>query len=430
MKKWVLLIHSLLVLEAGSSGVAKRCDYKKCADRHLSTRKRKSCNSYEHYASCMAKYEMICRGDMAYHSNIKVVNLKLNLMKCDKKSHDKESRDRSSNGKKSRSRDSKSRRKSSSHNRDELDYADPTNSAGSSSSSSAAFPDIISKGMATSLDSKKYSIPRIQRPVRDYQADDPNRSNVCTFESEISQSERSLCAVIGSANSFRIKNWLGMPHTSCPVTDGAHQIFAIPHVLVMGTFHSQRLTKVTVIIRRAGQCADYKTWTGEVDAIHPAFSDGTSQSGVYNSATITALDPKAIQINLKYLNIKITIRQIIGGDWLQFTAVMPPNLIPIDSEQQLCSTACTENTIFNQNNLISHRKSDTSKNENGINENTDCDTFWCRNILSAWGERGAADARSLDPENWNNFNQKSSSQVPKLLNSMLLTISLLYLTVL
>lgn len=70
------------------------------------------------------------------------------------------------------------------------------------------------------------------------------------------------------------------------------------------------MIKVTVIIRRAGQCADYKTWQGEVDAIHPVFSDGTSQSGVYNSATITALDPKAIQINLKYLNIKITIRQV------------------------------------------------------------------------------------------------------------------------
>ena len=243
--------------------MAKRCDYKKCADRHLSSRKRKSCNSYEHYATCMAKYEMVCRGDMAYHSNIKgkifknhsksyitfilVVNLKLNLMKCDKKSRDRESRDRSSNGKKSRSHDSKSRRKSSSHNRDELDYADPTNSAGSSSSSSAAFPDIISKGIATSLDSNNHSIPRIQRPISDYQADDPNRSNVCTFESENSQSERSLCAVIGSANSFRIKNWMGMPHTSCPVTDGAHQIFAIPHVLVMGTFHSQRLTKVRIL---------------------------------------------------------------------------------------------------------------------------------------------------------------------------------------
>ena len=74
--------------------------------------------------------------------------------------------------------------------------------------------------------------------------------------------------------------------------------------------NSNNLIKVTVIIRRAGQCADYKTWTGEVDAIHPAFSDGTNQSGVYNSATITALDPKAIQINLKYLNIKITIRQV------------------------------------------------------------------------------------------------------------------------
>ena len=71
-----------------------------------------------------------------------------------------------------------------------------------------------------------------------------------------------------------------------------------------------KVFKVTVIIRRAGQCADYKTWQGEVDAIHPVFSDGTSQSGVYNSATITALDPKAIQINLKYLNIKITIRQV------------------------------------------------------------------------------------------------------------------------
>ena len=166
-------------------------------------------------------------------------------MKCDKKSRDRESRDRSSNGKKSRSRDSKSRRKSSSHNRDELDYADPTNSAGSSSSSSDAFPDIISKGMATSLDSNN----KIVRPINDYQADDPNRSNVCTFESEPehSQSERSLCAVIGSGNSFRIKNWMGMPHTSCPVTDGAHQIFAIPHVLVMGTFHSQRLTKVRIL---------------------------------------------------------------------------------------------------------------------------------------------------------------------------------------
>lgn len=71
-----------------------------------------------------------------------------------------------------------------------------------------------------------------------------------------------------------------------------------------------KVIKVTVIIRRAGQCADYKTWTGEVDAIHPAFADGTNQSGAYNSATITALDPKAIQINLKYLNIKITIRQV------------------------------------------------------------------------------------------------------------------------
>ena len=122
--------------------------------------------------------------------------------------------------------------------------------------------------------------------------------------------------------------------------------------------------------------------------------------------------------------------QIIGGDWLQFTAVTPPNLIPMDSEQQLCSTACTENIIFNQKRNVTHRNGDTSKKISGDTENIDCDTFWCRNILSAWGERGAQDARSLDPENWNRFNQKSSSQVPKLLNSMLLTISLLYLTVL
>ena len=42
----------------------------------MSSRKRKSCNSYEHYATCMAKYEMVCRGDMAYHSNIKGLNQK------------------------------------------------------------------------------------------------------------------------------------------------------------------------------------------------------------------------------------------------------------------------------------------------------------------------------------------------------------------
>ena len=154
-------------------------------------------------------------------------------MKCDKKRDNRGS-------KKSRSRDSKSRRKSSSHNRDELDYADPTNSAGSSSfSSSSSISDGGPGVRGPSVSSYPEVITKINRS--DYQADDPEMST-CTFHDT---NPRSLCAIIGSSNSFRIKNWEGRPHTSCPVTDGAHPIFSIPHVLVMGTFTSQRLTKVS-----------------------------------------------------------------------------------------------------------------------------------------------------------------------------------------
>ena len=39
-------------------------------------------------------------------------------------------------------------------------------------------------------------------------------------------------------------------------------------------------------------------------------------------------------------------------------------------------------------------------------DNDYCDSFWCRNLRSTWGELAVVDAHQLDPISWNVFSEK------------------------
>ena len=68
----------------------------------------------------------------------------------------------------------------------------------------------------------------------------------CRWEMETTSqaSSRPLCAVLGSGDMFRVKNFEGIPYTQCPLNDGAIPIIELPYLLVMGSISNQKLTKV------------------------------------------------------------------------------------------------------------------------------------------------------------------------------------------
>ena len=104
------------------------------------------------------------------------------------------------------------------------------------------------------------------------------------------------------------------------------------------------------------------------------------------------------------------LSKVIGGDWLQLTAVVPQDLLT--ENEALCSSACPSDR--------SHEK--ISK----------CDSFWCRNLRSTWGELAVVDAHQLDPVSWNVFQEREklpvlASATSTMFNCILLLIYLIVL---
>ena len=186
---------------------------------------------------------------------------------------------------------------------------------------------------------------------------------------------------------------------------------------------------MTTIVRDSGACAEFKSWHGEVDDLSPYFSDGTTHTGFNNTVHLRSLGQNAIQLTLQHINTKITIRQVgvvdkltispnkisqvIGGDWLQLTAVVPDELLSADNEA-LCNSACP---------VLPEQQTPVTSDR--------CDSFWCRNLRSTWGELAVVDAHQLDPRSWNVFNEKQtvadSGAVSLMLNCILLLIYLIVL---
>lgn len=359
--KWTrALLLSPAVYGDDTDGSSRReCDYTKCAKHY----RHETCKQLFEYDKCMAKFDKVCRGDMLYHSNLKGVKLKLDTMKCEQKKK-----------RKSRLKNRSSRRK----NAHKQQHYDASNSAG-------------------------------------FQADQPTPQ--CRWEMSMGpasvEQRRPLCAILGSGDMFRVKNFDGVPYTQCPLNDGAVPIIELPYLLVMGSIADQKLTKVTTIVRDSGACAEFKSWHGEVDDLSPYFSDGTTHTGFNNTVHLRSLGQNAIQLTLQHINTKITIRQVIGGDWLQLTAVVPDELLSADNEA-LCNSACP---------VLPEQQSPITSDR--------CDSFWCRNLRSTWGELAVVDAHQLDPRSWNVFNEKltvaDSGAVSLMLNCILLLIYLIVL---
>ena len=79
-----------------------------------------------------------------------------------------------------------------------------------------------------------------------FQADQPTPQ--CRWEMSMGpasvEQRRPLCAILGSGDMFRVKNFDGVPYTQCPLNDGAVPIIELPYLLVMGSIADQKLTKV------------------------------------------------------------------------------------------------------------------------------------------------------------------------------------------
>ena len=82
-----------------------------------------------------------------------------------------------------------------------------------------------------------------------FQADQPTpqcrwEMSTSTTSTTTSEQRRPLCAILGSGDMFRVKNFDGVPYTQCPLADGAVPIIELPYLLVMGSIADQKLTKV------------------------------------------------------------------------------------------------------------------------------------------------------------------------------------------
>ncbi|KAG8194694.1 hypothetical protein JTE90_028008 [Oedothorax gibbosus] len=157
------------------------------------------------------------------------------------------------------------------------------------------------------------------------------------------------------AGSFSHCALFGDPHLrtfydelqTCSVP-GAWPLLDNPHVAVQVTndpvgkgSQATAITKITVIIRQHGPCAQEKTYEAQPDSLPGVFADGSKWSGP--GVRIREEVPgKHIEIHLRYVATRIVIRQ--SGKYLTFAAKMPSAIATQgaqgDATLELCVRGC------------------------------------------------------------------------------------------
>ena len=123
-------------------------------------------------------------------------------------------------------------------------YSDPWSSSSSSSAANSAYApsilDLVGRDGSVGV--------RTDHNNGDVQADEPyEQMEKCSYSDKTDK--RKLCAVVGSGDYFRIKNWDGQPITNCPMQDVTQALAIIdtPYISIMGTLDNRRLTKVCTV---------------------------------------------------------------------------------------------------------------------------------------------------------------------------------------
>ncbi|GFY64366.1 repulsive guidance molecule A [Trichonephila inaurata madagascariensis] len=125
-----------------------------------------------------------------------------------------------------------------------------------------------------------------------------------------------------------------------PLLDNPHMAVQVTNGPVDADSPATAITQLTVVIRNHAPCAVEKTYQAQPDFLPGVFMDGSKWSGP--GVRIREETPgKHIEINFKYINTRIIIRQ--SGRYLTFAAKMP-SAIAVQGAQgdtlELCVRGC------------------------------------------------------------------------------------------
>ncbi|XP_054721062.1 repulsive guidance molecule A-like [Uloborus diversus] len=137
-----------------------------------------------------------------------------------------------------------------------------------------------------------------------------------------------------------------------PLLDNPHLAVQVTNEPVGKGSTATAITKVTVIVRQHGSCAQEKTYEAQVDSLPSVFVDGSKWSGP--GVRIREETPgKHIEIHFRYIATRIIVRQV--GRYLTFATRMP-SAIAVQGAQsatlELCVKGCPKRERIDSERLL------------------------------------------------------------------------------
>ncbi|KAF2354637.1 Repulsive guidance molecule C-terminal [Trinorchestia longiramus] len=238
------------------------------------------CVLLRRYLQCTQSLENLCRGNIKFHSNLKMINSLLDRHRCSEFGVD--------------------------------------------------FDTLIESFDPDSIDSED-------------SADEKQRQDECQFQGHVSTrahcglfgdphlrtftGEFVTCGVLGA--------W--------PLLDTPHVAVQVTNARVGPYMHATATTKVTVIVRGPDPCGSGKTYEASADQLPRAFVDGTSAGGGESlelpAVWVEEIRPGLhVQISLRTVNTTISVRRI--QKYLSVSVTMPDSAVNTEQDQGLCITSC------------------------------------------------------------------------------------------
>jgi len=189
---------------------------------------------------------------------------------------------------------------------------------------------------------------------------------------------RQVCSYQGTAKGrYKQCGLFGDPHLrtfsdelmTCRI-EGAWPLVSNQYLTVqvtsdsVGLHTATAITKLTVVIRRAENCADdhYVTYQAQTDWLPSTFDDGRTHFGPERSVRIREKTAgRHVEIYIRYIDTTLIIRQI--GQYFTFALRMPEDIAeptsntPSTPSLQLCSQGCPNSERIDYRTFLAQKRS-------------------------------------------------------------------------
>ncbi|XP_014666823.1 PREDICTED: repulsive guidance molecule A-like [Priapulus caudatus] len=171
-------------------------------------------------------------------------------------------------------------------------------------------------------------------------------SSVCDYRRLKKHKGRTNYAYCGLFGDPHLQTFSGEQQTcrvkgAWPLLDNSHLAVQVTNDDALPGLRATAITKLTVIVKRHGVCAQEKTYQAQVGSVPSSFVDGSLASGVDGAVTVETRAPNAyVVIRLRYAAITVVVQRV--GSYLTFAMRMPADMLAQTSPTalDLCVNGC------------------------------------------------------------------------------------------